>query len=410
MVLKIDKSLDFKADRNLILKADRIITGDGKTVLDNGAVCISEDKITDVADFSVIKGKFPDAKVVEYPGHTILPGMIDMHVHVGYKWNHPDTAGYNDFLIAYLAADYAKAAFSKGVTTIRDATSPKNLCASMVIAARKGYIEVPRIIHADEALCFTGGHDWEHSNEVNGPWNIRAAIRDAVKRGADWIKIMASHRTDTPEYTQEELDAAVHESHRLGKKIAVHAGTQPSIQMCIDAGFDTIEHGTYLTVKQAGQMAEKGIVWVPTIVAYTSTYERIAESMQGGCTIQADFIEHYEYFRRAAEAYRNNFEALYRTGVKIVTGTDVVYAGREVTPIAEELRYMTSYGMPVLEAIRAATKSGAETLGLDDITGEIAAGKQADLVIVEGNPLEDICVMRNVREVCFGGKRMSFPR
>ncbi|MCL2006630.1 MAG: amidohydrolase family protein [Treponema sp.] len=390
----------------MIIKADRIITGDGKTVLENTALVLEKGKILELGEIAKLREKHKDKTVLEYPGASILPGLIDMHVHIGYVWNTPEGSAYNDFMIAYYSGDYARQAFAKGVTTMRDVSSPKNLCATMIQAAEKGYIKIPRIIHTDLHICFTGGHAWDHSVEVDGPWQVRAAIRDAIKRGAHWIKIMASHRSDTPEYTQEELNAAVDECHRVKRKIAVHAGTQPSIQMCIDAGFDTIEHGTYLTETQAKQMADKGLVWVPTIVAYTFTHDRIKESMErdNPASVQAGFLEHHEYFQNAANAYRDNFEKLYKTGVKIAAGTDLVYPGREAAPIAEELILMVKYGMPVLEAIKAATMTGAETLGMGERIGEIAPGKVADIAVINGDPLKGVKALKNVREVFYSGE------
>jgi imidazolonepropionase-like amidohydrolase len=153
-------------------------------------------------------------------------------------------------------------------------------------------------------------------------------------------------------------------------------------------------------------MAEKGIVWVPTMVAYTQTFEYIKENIEKGVSDKtgAGLIEHYTYFKNAAETYRNNFRELYETGVKIVTGSDLIYYGCPVTPVDSEIKYMVNYGMTPLEAIRAATKTGAETLEIDDIIGEIAVGKLGDILIVDGNPLDDICAIENVREVFFSGK------
>ena len=390
----------------MILTAERIITGDGSTILENKAICIIEGKIADIDGLQQLKAKYPNEVVKEYAGASILPGLIDMHVHIGYWLSHSDAADFNDFKIAYFAADYAKKAFAQGVTTIRDVSSPKNLCVSMNYAAEQGYITIPRIFTTDNALCFTGGHGWVTSTEVNGPWNLRAAVRDNIKRGAHWVKIMASHRSSTPEYTQEELNAAVDEAHRVGKKAAVHAGTQPSIQMAIDAGFDTIEHGTDLTVDQAKQMKEKGIVWCPTIAAYTRTYGYILENTDNP-DIDAtgrDFVIEYAYFRDAALTYKNNFKTLSETGVKIIAGTDIIFNNAPATPMSWEMGYMVEYGMPNLEVIRASTKSGAETLDIDHLTGEIAVGKQADILVVTGNPAVNISDIENVTEVFFEGK------
>jgi len=385
--------------------ADRIVTGDGTTVLENKAVCITDNgKISEIGDFASLKAKHPDHKIKKYDNASILPGLIDMHVHISHYLN--KTSTYNDFQIAYLAAANAREAFSKGITTFRDVSSPKNLCISMNKAVEEGYLEIPRIIYTDAPLCIPGGHGSANGIEVTGPWEIRAAIRDLIKRGAQWIKVMTSHRSDISEFTQEELDAVVSECKRLGKKTAVHAGTQPSIQMCIDAGFSTIEHGTYLTVPQARQMKEKNIVWVPTIVAYTKTYEYIMENSAKSITDKtgSSFVRDQIYFRDAAAQYREHFKELYDTGVTIATGTDLIYNGAPITPVPREMKYMVDYGMPAIEAIRAATKTGAETLGIDDITGEIAVGKLADIAIVAGNPLQDIGVMEKVLEVYLSGK------
>ena len=386
----------------MILKADRIITGDGSTVLEGKSLYFKDDLISEIGDFSALTEKHPESCVKEYSGATLLPGFIDMHAHIAEYGDRSDAASYNDYKVAYFAASYAKKAFAKGVTTIRDAASPKDLCASVNYAVKEGFLQVPRLIYTDAGLCFTGGHAWDTplAVEVDGPWAIRAAIRDAIKRDAMWIKVLTSHRSHTPEFTQEELNTAVDEAHRVGKKIAVHAGTHPSIQMCIDAGFDTIEHGTYLTVEQAKQMTDKGIVWVPTIVAYTRTYEFIVENLENE---NSAYLSQHDYFRDAATAYKENFKKLYDTGVKIVTGTDLCFNNSPVTPIAWEMKYMADYGMPVLEVIRAATKNGAETLDIDHITGEIISGKQADLVVVAGDPVRDITAAENVLEVFYGG-------
>ena len=392
----------------MILSAKRIITGDGKTVLDGKAVCVVGDEIKEIGELNALKQKYPNDEVKEYSDATIMPGLIDMHVHIGFWMSHTDAATLNNFKLAYFALDYAKEAFSKGVTTIRDVSSYKDLCVSMNYAKKMGYIKIPRIFTTDNALCFTGGHAWRSATEVDGPWAVRAAIRDNIKRGAHWVKIMASHRTDTPEYTQEELNAAVDEAHRVDKKIAVHAGTQPSIQMAIDAGFDTIEHGTYLTVDQAKQMKDKGIVWCPTIAAYTRTHERIVATADNPDLDPAGraFIEEQKYFRDAAMAYVDNFKKLYETGVKIVAGTDIVFNNAPATPMVWEMEYMAKYGMPNLEVIRASTLSGAETLDIAHMTGEIAVGKQADILVVDGNPAENISDVEKVKEVFYGGESM----
>lgn len=395
----------------MIISTDKIITGDGETVLNNNAVFLNKDGIIGkIGSIEQLKALYPDECVKEFKGATLLPGLIDMHVHIGYWWTKPDFSEYNDFMVAYMAFDNSQKAFQAGVTTIRDVASPEHLCVSMNNAAAKGYIQIPRIINSGNGICMTGGHGWQLKGgvrEVNGPWEIRKAVREQIKNGAQWIKILTSHRTDTPEFTQEELNAAVDECHRVGKKIAVHSGTQPSIQMCIDAGFDTIEHGTYLTVEQARQMKEKNIVWVPTISAYSAIYEYLNAYLGKGMTgnnLVDSAISQFEFYKSAAEAYRDHFADLSKTGVKIVAGTDMVADGAPTTPVPMELKYMVRYGMEPLEAIKTATSSSAEVLGLSDQIGQIKEGLQADLLIVEGDPVQNISNLSNVMGVYYGGK------
>ena len=255
----------------MILRAKYLITGDGRTCLQDQAVYLDkEGKIGWIGDAAEAAGRYPEEMVKDYGEATILPGLFDMHVHFGYYYSQPDLDNYDDYMVAYYALEQAKQSLRFGITTVRDLSCPPNLMKQLRLAGQKGYVTVPRIIHADAGICMTGGHGHQDGvEEADSPWGVRAAIRRQLRAGADWVKILTSNRGDIPEFTQEELDAAVDEAHRQGVKIAVHSGTQPSIQMCIDAGFDTIEHGTFLTEVQARQMAKKGIAWTPTITGYT---------------------------------------------------------------------------------------------------------------------------------------------
>lgn len=240
----------------------------------------------------------------------------------------------------------------------------------------------------------TGGHCWDEVIEVDGPWAIRKEIRRQVRDGAEWVKILTSHRSHIPEYTQEELDAAVDECHRRGIKCVVHAGTHPSIQMCIDAGFDTIEHGTFLTVEQAQQMKEKGIAWTPTIMAYTYLYEVCKKNIEEGNAnvfndpVAAKEQRDYAYYEPAFKAYRDNFKKLYDTGVTVCTGSDMVM-----------------YGSPV-QAIQTATSNPAKVLGKEKELGLLEEGFIADIAVVDGDLSEDIKNIYNIHTVYLNGKKV----
>ena len=314
----------------MILRAKYLITGDGRTCLQDQAVYLDkEEKIGWIGDAAEAAGRYPEEMVKDYGEATILPGLFDMHVHFGYYYSQPDLDNYDDYMVAYYALEQAKQSLRLGITTVGDLSCPPNLMKQLRLAGQKGYVAVPRIIHADAGICMTGGHGHQDGvEEADSPWGVRAAIRRQLRAGADWVKILTSNRGDIPEFTQEELDAAVDEAHRQGVKIAVHSGTQPSIQMCIDAGFDTIEHGTFLTEAQARQMAEKGIAWTPTITAYTYLYEQTKQMIEAGVDmdnpIAARAVHDQAFFQPAFEAYRDNFKKLYDTGVTVLAGSDMV--------------------------------------------------------------------------------------
>lgn len=396
----------------MILTAEHLVLGDGNTVLEQGAILIDSDgRIKSVGPGSQVIQQHPEEQVQDYGEATILPGLFDMHVHFGYYYSQPDLPEYNDYLVAYYALRQAAYALDLGITTVRDLASPHSLCRKMRQAAEKGYIQAPRIIQADTGVCMTGGHGHQDGiEEADGPWPIRQVIRRQLRDGADWIKLLTSNREDLPEYTQEELNAAVDECHRRSVKTAVHAGTQPAIQMCIDAGFDTIEHGTFMTVKQAEQMAGNGQAWTPTMTAYIYLYEYTQRLIDEGGDlsnpISARAVKDQAFFRPAAESYRNNFKKLYDTGVTVLAGSDMVLYGAPPLPINRELAYMVEFGITPLQAIATATGNPAKVLGLEEVTGTLRPGLLADLLVVKGNAAKDIQALNEVLGVYCGGCRV----
>ena len=332
----------------MIISAKYLMTGDGKTVLKDKAVRTGEDgKITKIASRDELVKEYPQDEVKDYGDATLLPGLCDMHVHLGYWFSQPDSFNYNDYLIAMYAIQHAQAGFERGITSMRDMTSARKLCSTMKLAAEKGFVTLPRLTHVDNGKCMTGGHGYDVDiAQVDGQWEIRKEIRRQVRDGAEWVKILTTHRSHIPEFTQEELDAAVDECHRRGIKCGVHAGTQPGIQMCIDAGFDTIEHGTFMTYEQVQQMAEKGLAWTPTIMAYTYLYDITKKQLEecAGLPVNDPVMQkemaNWEYFEPAYKAYRDNFKKFYDTGVTVLAGTDMVVYGSPLLPLPRELQYM----------------------------------------------------------------------
>jgi imidazolonepropionase-like amidohydrolase len=385
---------------DMILTADRVITGDGATVLEyegtGAAVAIDDTSgvILKVGREEEIR-KTCGGGVKEYRGCTLMPGLIDLHVHISAWGNKPFGYAGSDFVHAYITLRNARSAFRTGVTTLRSVADKNGLVAGLAWAAEQGILDepIPRIIPCGNGICMTGGHGSEFPDGgdiADGPWELRKRIRKNLADGAQWIKLLTSRREFVPEFTSEELEAAVDECHRRNRKVAVHSGVPVTIQQCIDAGVDTIEHGTFLSREQAQQMIEKGIAWVPTVMVYSTFAE------------EGDKKGEKNAYSDSRDAYRDHLKEYHDMGVLIGAGTDVPVDIHGVNTYLE-LEYMVKYGLTPLEAIRAGTSNGAEILGLSGVTGTVGEGLAADLIAVEGNPAEDITALRKIRAVMCGG-------
>lgn len=397
----------------MILTAKRLITGDGESVLEHSGILLRGARIAAIGGLARLRQAYPTEELVDYGDATILPGLIDMHVHLAYWLGRTDEKQFDDYMIAYLAQDNARRALYKGVTTVRDVFSPDGVCRQLALAAQKGFVQAPRIIFCNRALCITGGIDWQSGGgtvQVDGEWECRKAVRTELRAGAEWVKVMTSHRTPgVAEFTQQELNAIVSECHRLGRKAAAHASLHPAQQMCIDAGFDTIEHGTELTLAQIEQMRDKGIAWTPTIYVFAYALERLAR--QSGHADETGLsgrdLQTYHLYHASLRSYKQNFLTFANTGVTILAGTDLVFEGAPAAPVSEELRCMVELGLPPVRAIATATGNSARVLGLAGEIGALVEGALADILVVEGDAAADIRALADVRDVYQAGRRVQ---
>jgi len=391
----------------MLITAKTIVTGDGKTVLQGSALCLEGNRIKAIGPLDQLKAQFPGEEVKDYGDATILPGLIDLHTHIGAM--HSDNADLDaDDIMDLRALNEVQRALFKGVTTLRDTGCPAYVTRRINKAVKHGLVRAPRIETAGYAICSTGGHGHggNMTVEVDGVENLRAAVRLQIREGARWIKLMTSHRSDVSEYTQEELNAVADEAHRWGRKVAVHTSRQPSLQMVINAGLDTIEHGCDLTPDQAREMAEKGIVWVPTLYVHRRTLDALQAKVAatGIESLTEREMETYIIYTPAVENFERHFKMFADMGVLIATGTDMTDTRAPMTPVPEEVELMVRYGMSPVWAIGTGTLNAAKVLGLEDQLGELAAGKLADILVVAGDASSDITVLNSVQEVIFDGK------
>lgn len=393
-----------------ILHCDRLIDGYSNQVHQRTSVIVENGTIKSILDgFSPAQAD--GDQIIELKNATCLPGLMDMHVHITSQTNprrFENQFRYDPADYAYMSVGYAKKTLMAGFTTVRDLGSAYNLAISLRNAINKGHVAGPRIIAAGKSLATTGGHadptngrnaslrgnPGAKEGVVNGIEDARKAVRQRYKEGADTIKITAtggvlSQATSglNPQFTEEEIRAIVNIAKDYGFKVAAHAHGAEGMKRAIRAGIASIEHGTYMDSQVMKLMKQHGTAYVPTIVAGKFVAEK--------AEVDGYFSELVRPKARAiGPLIQSTFAKAYKSGVKIVFGTDT-----GVSPHGDnwkEFVYMVEAGMPAMEAIQSATLAAAKLIDMEDKLGRLEAGKLADIVAVKGNPISDISMMGNM--------------
>lgn len=382
----------------LVLLNGLIIDGMSDQPIEKGYVMIEGSRIKEV---SRGRPSTSGGTTIDVHGGTILPGLIDCHVHLVWDGS-PDPAKKIQDLpeshIALWAYRNAINTLECGITTVRDLGSPGRTVLDLVRVIREGILVGPNILSAGPALCMTGGHGHYMSHEVDGVDNVLGAARWVMREGADVVKLMASggiytegEKVGSPQFTVEEMGAAVEEAHKREKPVAAHAEGLAGIRNALEAGVDTIEHGIYSDEDCLRRMKERGVALVPTmaVMRRLATDPRIPPFAQEKARPVTE--THIAMLRRAVEL-----------GVTIASGTD---AGSPCSPpdvYFEELEIMAEAGMSAMDLIKASTSVAARVVRRQNL-GSLEPGKQADVVVVEGNPLKRLADIRNTRLVLVKG-------
>lgn len=373
----------------------RLIDGSGAafdqaTVLIRGAKIVAAGPSRDIA---IPKG----STRIDGRGLTIIPGLIDCHVHLCLGGEPDVVATVESESPSYTllkSARHAKMTIEAGFTTVRDVGSRDHSIFTLKRAIESGIMPGPRIVGAGLAICMIGGHARFIGQEVAGAEKVRQAVEAQIAAGAEVIKVIASGGVLTPgtspdqaQMTREELTAAVHAARRAEKKVAAHAHGASGMKNAIQAGVHSIEHATLLDDDAGELMKRHGVYMVPTLSALATT-----AASRPGCGIPESALDKAKSMTKRHQA---SFKKAHRSGILIAMGTDAGTPFNYHGDNAQELERMVALGMSPMEAIVASTAGAARLIGIQDSVGTLAKGMQADLVVIEGNSLKRIELLRD---------------
>jgi len=381
--------------KSLAIRSVRVIDGAGRTI-ERATVVIRGTTIAAVGsdrDLSLPRG----TTKIDGRGLTLLPGLIDCHVHLclGAEPDVVDAfAKETPALTLLKSSRSARQTLEAGFTTVRDVGSRDHSIFTLQQAIDAGLVPGPRIVAAGLAICMIGGHARFIGQEVEGVQQVRAVVRAQISAGAAVIKVIASGGVLTPgtspdqaQMTVEELQAAVEEAHRAGRKVAAHAHGSSGMKNALRAGVHSIEHATLMDEEAAAMMKQQGVFMVPTLSALA-----ITAACRLGCGIPESALDKA---KSMTKRHQVSFKKAHRSGILIAMGTDAGTPFNYHGDNAQELERMVALGMTPMEAIVASTAVAARLIGIQDQVGTIEKEKLADLLLFEGNPLRRIDLLRD---------------
>lgn len=406
-----------RAPERVVVHAGRLITDASEPASGPSTITITDGRIT-----AVTAGLTPapaGARLVDLSGKTVLPGLIDMHVHLSGDpgGDFRDEAVDPNEWATLVGAKNARITALAGFTTVRDMGSPPLVGFALRRATAEGVIPGPRIVSSGPAISTIGGHGdvsgfrpevikaLAGDNTCTGPEQCAARVRESSRAGADIIKITATGGVLSQQarglgqhFTDAEMKSIVDTAHALGLKVAAHAHSARGIEAAARAGVDSIEHGTFADARAIAAMKASGTSLVPTLMAFTGIRERLGKNIFTP-VVEAKVRETLSEVGKAARAAR-------AAGVPVIFGTDaaVFEHGRN----AQELALLVELaGMSPAEAIASATTGAAKLLGMEREVGRIERGYSADLIAVDGDPLRDVRALERIDYVMVRGKAIQ---
>ena len=394
-----------------LFRADLLIDGTGNAPVEGGAMLVEGDRVLAsgrAADIGTPEG----AEVIDAPpGGTLMPGLVDVHVHLAYSGAanpqafRAESATLNYPAMALRAAGYARATLAHGFTSVRDMHAPGGTIIDLATAVSEGLLEGPRIKACGLGLTVNGGHmgqpgfaDHMAFRDMNGvcegPVAFRAGVRAQLKRGADFIKLnpcVGHHgrdgRLSRMEMTREEIRAACDEAHEQGAMIGAHTSGGLPLRVAVEEGVDTVEHGHWIDDDTLALMADRGTWLVPTLAVH--------EICSATTLANLGIDEADKHWAREADAAKwDRLARARKAGVRLAAGSDAGFYLAHGASNGREIELFLEGGFSALEAITIATANGADLMGIE--AGRLTAGRLADFLLVDGNPLTDLSVLRDI--------------
>ncbi len=411
-------ALSFNVSADTVIHAGSVFTGTSDTLKHQVTIVVNGNKIETIEE-----GFTPPSQgdtLIDLKHATVLPGLMDMHVHLSSQHGGPQTYlerfSLNEADYALRAANYAKITLDAGFTTVRNLGDSYHETVALRNAINKGYAVGPRIYTVGKSIATTGGHA-DPSNGmshmirpdvgpkqgvVNGEVEARAAVRSRYQDGADLIKITATGGVlsvaksgQNPQFMTDELDAIVDTAKDYGMTVAVHAHGKEGMKRAVIAGVDSIEHGTYMDDEIRNLMKQHGTYYVPTILAGKFVADKAKIDGYFPALVQPKAAA-------IGPLIQSTFAKAHKSGVKIAFGTDSGVSAHGDN--AQEFALMVEAGMSPADAILSATVNSADLLGVSETLGSLEPGKLADMIAVKGNPLENIRLLESVAFVMKDGK------
>ncbi|MGW2812625.1 amidohydrolase family protein [Streptomyces sp. NPDC001415] len=390
---------------DVLITAARVLTGPGGQHVEDGAVLVRAGTITAVGPRSAVEAVAPDGVArQDFGDATVLPGLIDCHTHLAFDASSdPVTAlqDTDDEALLNGMAERARQLLGTGVTTVRDLGDRNGLALRLRDTIAEGAVPGPRILSAATPVTSPGGHCWFFGGEVEGADAIRALVRRNVEAGADVIKVMATGGGLTRggpaiwqnQFSQDELRLVVEEARRAGLPVAVHAHGTAGIEAAVAAGVSTIEHCTWMAEDGGFDLREELVDKIKAAGIHVCT------ATSPNWRAFADRVGH-----ERAEQLFTSMRWMAKLGVPMVAGTDAGVTRAVFDKFVNSLEFYQYLGIPLAKIIDMATVDAARALGIGSETGRLAEGYRADVLVVDGNPLDDLDALRRVSLVMAGGR------